>query len=166
MFTTYVNSIKVWRMYTWWNVIIDWCWGWQLNKGNVVFQGVWVPQRVSPSVVRGDFNPKFVTVSTFAKYIQYLVCSVVSARFYPEHTPQKCFPPVGLTWPPDIVGTQHYVKVGGAINTMSCRQHIILWDQGTSAEPGGKISLKTRKAEFQCQKFLTQHFTNSNGKRQ
>ena len=108
MCATYVITIEVWWKHTWWNVIIDWCWGWQLNKGNIIFQGVWVPQWVSPSVVGGDFDPAFVTVSTFAKYIQYLVGSQLWASSFIRNIPiQKYFPPVGLTWAPDIVGAQH-----------------------------------------------------------
>ena len=37
-----------------------------MNKRNIIFQCVIIPLRMSPSVVGGDFNPGFVTVTVSA----------------------------------------------------------------------------------------------------
>ena len=47
------------NFHTWWNIIVDWCRRGKSNKSNVIFEGVWIPLRVSPSVVWGDLNPAF-----------------------------------------------------------------------------------------------------------
>ena len=114
---------QVFKRLTWWNVTVDWSWRRKFYESDVIWKGVRVPQRVSPSVVGTDFNPGNINVSSECREVK-------------QKTSRQVWAPVGLIWGPDIVGSKHDVEVGSAVNTVCRGQHEGLRYQWTSTEPG------------------------------
>ena len=61
---------QVFKKLTWWNVTVDWSWRRKFYESDVIWKGVRVPQRVSPSVVGTDFNPGNINVSSECREVK------------------------------------------------------------------------------------------------